>query len=124
MRAPLRRASLSAMATACFRFRTLEPDEERRVLRLYSRITLLTLPRPRPPPLELRPLRLLLLLLARRAITVTLSRALARRRRSCRQNRSALVSPPRAGGRPGMFSGASGGAAAPPSVVARICTTT
>src|SRR4029450_11175713 len=116
MRAPLRRASLSAMATACFRFRTLEPDEERRVLRLYSRITLLTLPRPRPPPLELRPLRLPLLL-ARRAITVTLSRALARRRRSCRQNRSALVSPPRAGGRPGMFSGASGGAACPPARV-------
>src|SRR5258708_38289432 len=46
MRAPDRRASLSAMATACFRFRTLPPEPERRVRCLYSRITLLTLPRP------------------------------------------------------------------------------
>src|SRR5258708_39337896 len=46
MRAPDRRASLSAMATACFRFRTFPPEPERRVRCLYSRITLLTLPRP------------------------------------------------------------------------------
>src|ERR1700687_5003140 len=46
MRAPARQASLSAMATPCFRFRTLPPEPERRVRCLYSRITLLTLPRP------------------------------------------------------------------------------
>src|ERR1700730_17985387 len=46
MRAPDRRASLSAVATACFRFRTLPPELERRVRCLYSRITLLTFPRP------------------------------------------------------------------------------
>jgi hypothetical protein len=46
MRAPDRRASLSAMATACFRFRTLAPDDDRSERRLYSRITLETFPRP------------------------------------------------------------------------------
>src|SRR4030095_13595027 len=42
MRAPAWRASLSAMATACLRLRTLAPDDERRLPSLYSRITLPT----------------------------------------------------------------------------------
>jgi hypothetical protein len=46
MRAPERRASLSAMATACFRFRTFEPEDERRVPCSYSRITVPIFPRP------------------------------------------------------------------------------
>src|SRR5215468_5432114 len=48
MCAPDRRASLSAIATACFRFRTLPPERERSEPCLYSRITLRTLARPLP----------------------------------------------------------------------------
>src|SRR5262245_20118815 len=47
MRAPDRRASLSAMATACLRLRTLRPEDERSEPRLYSRITFRTFRRPR-----------------------------------------------------------------------------
>lgn len=46
MRAPDRRASLSAIATACFRLRTFDPDEDLSDPRLYSPITFLTFPRP------------------------------------------------------------------------------
>src|SRR4029077_20391097 len=46
IRAPDPRDSPSAMATACFRFRTFPPEPERSVRRLYSRITLLILARP------------------------------------------------------------------------------
>src|SRR5690242_21361494 len=46
MRAPERRASLSAMATACFRFFTFFPEDERSDFRLYSPITFLTFRRP------------------------------------------------------------------------------
>jgi len=42
IRAPDRRASLSAMATACFRLRTFRPLDDRKLPRLYSRITLPT----------------------------------------------------------------------------------
>ena len=42
MRAPDRRASLSAMATACLRLRTFDPDDDFNVPRLYSRITFFT----------------------------------------------------------------------------------
>ena len=48
MRARLRQASLSAMATACFRLRTLAPEDDFSAPRLYSRITLAAFVRARP----------------------------------------------------------------------------
>jgi hypothetical protein len=48
MRAPACLASLSAIATACLRFRTFVPAEERSDPCLYSRITFWTLPFPLP----------------------------------------------------------------------------
>src|SRR5688572_11863788 len=48
MRAPACLASLSAMATACLRFRTFAPEEERSDPCWYSRITFSTLPFPLP----------------------------------------------------------------------------
>ena len=42
MRAPDRRPSFSAIATACVRLRTLDPDDDLSAPRLYSPITFFT----------------------------------------------------------------------------------